>query len=81
MECIHEHACSEYMQTMVKVFMQMCTTIFNKNNDNIVCNNMCAHDDEYAHEYLHVNNSWKNVMEQQSFGCRRRCTYVGDCMH
>ena len=42
MEWIHEHACSEYMQSMVKVFMQMCTTIFNKNNDNIVCNNMCT---------------------------------------
>ena len=42
MEWIHEHACSEYMQTMVKVFMQMCTTILNKNNDNIVCNNMCT---------------------------------------
>ena len=64
---------------MVKVFMQMCTTIFNQNNDNSAI--ICAHDDEYAHEYLHVNNSWKHFMEQQSFGCRRRCTYVGDCMH
>ena len=76
MEWIHEHACSEYMQTMVKEFMQMCTTIFNKNNDNIVCNNMCTW--WWVCAWIHA---CKHFMEQQSFGCRRRCTYVGDCMH
>ena len=41
---------------------------------------ICAHDEEYVHEYLHVDNSWTHFMEQQSFGCRRRCTNVGDGM-
>ena len=42
MEWLHEHACSEYMQAIEKLYMHMCTTIYNKNNANIVCNSMCT---------------------------------------
>ena len=38
----HEHACSEYMQAIEKLYMHMCTTIYNKNTENIVCNSMCT---------------------------------------
>ena len=37
---------------------------------------ICAHDDEYAHEYLHGNNSWnisRSVVVDDAH-------YVGDCM-
>ena len=39
---------------------------------------VCAHDDEYAHEYLHGNNSW-NI--SRSVVVDDAHNYVGDCMH
>ena len=150
MEWIHEHACSEYVQAIVKVYKHMCTTIFNKTqrqysehqyvhmmmsmrlntcmetirrnnswnisrsvvvddakmlvlyalitwsgymnkdavntckqwwkntcmcllqfkkNDNVVCNSMCTW--WWVCAWI---LAWKQFMEHQSIGCRRRCT-------
>ena len=33
---------SEYMNMQDKLYMHMCTTIYNRNNANIVCNSMCT---------------------------------------
>ena len=78
-EYMNMHAvntCKQWWKYSCKCVLQFLTK-----TTTIQCAIICAHDDEYAHEYLHVNNSWKHFMEQQSFGCRRRCTYVGDGMH
>ena len=58
-----------------------CVLQFITKTTKIKCAIVCAHDDEYAHAYLHGNNSWKQFMELQSIGCRIRCTDFGDCMH
>ena len=69
---MNKHAvntCKQWRKYRCSYVLQVC-----HNRNTLECTMICAHDEAYAHEYLHVNNSWKNVMEQQSFGCRRRCT-------
>ena len=38
---------------------------------------ICAHDEEYAHEYLHGNNKW-NISRSVYVDDAH---YVGDCTH
>ena len=69
-----EYACSEYMQAMVKgtCILQVC-----HKRKTLECTMICAHDVEYAHEYMHGNNSWnisRSVVVDDAH-------YVGDCMH
>ena len=47
-----------------------------KNNDNVVCNSMCTW--WWVCAWI---LAWKQFMEHQSIGCRRRWRDIGDCMH
>ena len=84
MEWIHARACSKYNRAVVKVYTHMCTTIFFKQKQqqySIQWSMNMMTNDKYAHDYLHANNLWKQFMEHQSIGCRRRCPDVGTYMH